>query len=312
MIGSNAAKPTDPVPDLRAEDRAAIAQLPTRARSGIPRRAVALVLVLIAAFFVQSVVRNQAMQWNVIGQYLFDSRILSGVVRTIEITFYSLILGFVLGLIVAVLRLSTSPTLRAIGWLWVWFFRAMPVLVLLIVVDNIALLYPRIGFGVPFGPTFWSSDLRSSIPAFGVAVLAFAANEAANASEIFRASIKSIHRAQWEAATALGMRHARIYRRIIIPQAAQVAIPPLTNDSINMMKNTSLVSFLAIPDLLYTAQSIYSQTYAVFPMLVVVSIWYVAMVSVLTVLQSLIEQRFDKTARAPRSGRRFMRGMQND
>lgn len=309
MIGSKSAQPADPVPDYRAEDRQAIAKLPTRARSGTARRVVAVVLILIAAFFVQSIVRDKAMQWDVIGQYLFDSRILSGVLRTIEITFYSLILGFLLGLIVAILRLSKSPVLRAVGWLWVWLFRALPVLVLLIVADNIALLYPSISFGVPFGPVFWSSNLRSAIPAFGVAVLAFAANESANSSEIFRASIKSIHPAQWEAASALGMSHLRVYRRIIIPQAALVAIPPLANDSINMMKNTSLVAFLAIPDLLYTAQSIYSQTYQVFPMLVVVSIWYVAIVSVLTIAQSLIERRLDKSAWSPRSAQRVMRWM---
>jgi len=179
---------------------------------------------------------------------------------------------------------------------FVWLFRAIPVLVLLVLVNNIALLYPTLGIGIPFGPLLWEMDARALVPAFVVAVIALSLNEAANAAEIFRASILSIDRGQWEASTALGMKRSRIYLRVVLPQATKVAIPPLTNDAINMMKNTSLVAFIALSDLLYTAQTIYAMNYQVFPLLMVVSIWYVILVSILTVVQTYIERRLARTA----------------
>lgn len=236
------------------------------------------------------------MDWGVIGEYMLHPRILAGVWMTIQLTFVSLFFGFLIGLLVAVLRLSFSPVLRAIGAVFVWLFRAIPVLVLLVLVNNAALLYPTLDIGIPFGPVFWSADMRSFVPAFVVAIIALAVNEAANAAEIFRASILSIDRGQWEASTALGMARSRVYRRIILPQATKVAVPPLTNNAINMMKNTSLVAFIAIPDLLYTAQSIYAMNYKVFPLLMVVCFWYIVLVTALTVVQTYIERRFERSA----------------
>jgi len=178
----------------------------------------------------------------------------------------------------------------------VWFFRAVPVLVILILVNNIALLYPQLGIGLPGLPMIIGVDTNAVISPFLAAVVAFGANEGAYASEIFRASIKSVPTGQFEAAKALGMGSTRMYWRIVLPQAMRIAVPPLSNNTINMLKNTSLVSYIGVSDLLYTAQSIYAQNYEVIALLLVACLWYLLLVSILSVAQSMLERRlgFDR------------------
>jgi polar amino acid transport system permease protein len=269
--------------------RLALAELSTRPRPAIGRYVAATVAIMIAVLFIWSLAVNEAVDWTDVGRYLFNPRVLDGVVMTLQITVLSLLIGFSSGLVIALMRLSQSRILQTIAIVWVWFFRAVPVLVLLILVNNIALLY-RV-------------DTKTVISPFLAAIVAFGANEGAYASEIFRSSIKSVHQGQFEAAKALGMGSVRMYWRIVLPQAMRISVPPLANNTINMLKGTSLVSYIGVSDLLYTTQSIYAQNYKVIPLLLVACLWYLAMVSVLSIAQSLIERRlgFDRKRRVTRA-----------
>ncbi|WP_194396278.1 amino acid ABC transporter permease [Microbacterium atlanticum] len=279
--------------------RVALAELKTRPRPAIGRYVAATVAVLAALLFIWSLVVNEAIDWSDVGRYLFNPRILDGVVVTIQITVLSLLVGFSSGLIIALMRLSQSRIMQTIAVVWVWFFRAVPVLVILILVNNIALLYPELGIGLPGMPMLIGVDTKTVVSPFLAAVIAFGANEGAYASEVFRASIKSVPTGQFEAAKALGMGSVRMYTRVVLPQAMRIAVPPLSNNTINMLKGTSLVSYIGVADLLYTSQSIYAQNYLVIPLLLVACLWYLLLVSVLSVAQSLLERRlgFDRKRR---------------
>ncbi len=279
--------------------RAVLAELKTRPRPATGRYVAATVAVAASALFIWSLIVNEAIDWSDVGRYLFNPRILDGVVVTIQITVMSLLLGFSSGLVIALMRLSHSKILQTIAVVWVWFFRAVPVLVLLILVNNIALLYPELGIGLPGMPMLIGVETKAVVSPLLAAVVAFGANEGAYASEVFRASIKSVPAGQFEAAKALGMGSVRMYTRIVLPQAMRIAVPPLANNTINMLKGTSLVSYIGVSDLLYTSQSIYAQNYLVIPLLLVACLWYLLLVSVLSVCQSLLERRlgFDRKRR---------------
>jgi len=274
----------------RAE-RETIAELKTRPRTAYGRYVAAVAAIVFVVLFVWSLAINDAINWDVVAKYLFNPRVLNGVVVTLQITVLSLLLGFSSGLVIAFMRLSKSRILQTIALVWVWFFRAVPVLVILILVNNIALLYPQLGIGLPGLPMLIGVDTKDVVSPFLAAVLAFGANEGAYASEVFRASIKSVPKGQVEAAAALGMNSPLAYRRIILPQAMKFAVPPLANNTINMLKGTSLVSYIGVSDLLYTTQSIYAQNFEVIPLLLVACLWYLVMVSVLTVAQTMLERR---------------------
>jgi polar amino acid transport system permease protein len=274
----------------RAE-REEVASLSTRPRTSAGRYAAVAVCVVLVLGLLWSLAVNDAVGWADIGRYLFNRRIMEGVVVTLEITVLALLIGFSSGLVIALMRLSGNRVLQTIAVVWVWFFRAVPVLVILIVVNNLALLYPELGLGVPGSPLLFGVETKAVISPFLAAVIAFGANEGAYASEVFRSSIRSVPRGQSEAAQALGMPATLSYRRVILPQAMRVAVPPLANNTINMLKGTSLVSYIGVSDLLYTSQSIYAQNYKVIPLLLVACLWYLAMVSILTVGQSLLEKR---------------------
>jgi polar amino acid transport system permease protein len=272
-------------------------QLPIRQRRGYGGALVAVLVGLVLVGIVQSLARNESARWHIVGQYLFDSRILHGAWVTIQLTALSMALGLVVAVMVALMRLSDTWALRQLAALFVWFFRSTPVLVLLIVTFNLALLYSVISIGIPGGVTLLSKPTNNLISPYWAAVIAFALNEAAYAAEILRTSILAVSKGQSEAGVALGMTTGRVYRRIVLPQAIRIAVPPLGNDTINMLKGTSLVAFISVFDLMYTAQSIYQINYEVFPLLIVVTLWYVAMVSVLSVVQSFLERRLRRRVR---------------
>lgn len=274
----------------RAE-RESLAALPTRPRTAYGRYAAAAAASVAVVLLLWSLARNDAIGWGDVGHYLFNQRILDGVVVTLQITAVALLIGFSSGLVIALMRLSESKVLQTISVAWVWFFRAVPVLVVLIVANNLALLYPELGLGLPGLPMLVGVDTKSVVSPFLAAVFAFGANEGAYASEIFRSSIRSVARGQSEAAQALGMEPRQTLVRIVLPQAMRVAVPPLANNTINMLKGTSLVSYIGVSDLLYTSQSIYAQNYKVIALLMVACLWYLLMVSVLSVGQSLLERR---------------------
>ncbi|MBB5156945.1 amino acid ABC transporter permease [Saccharopolyspora phatthalungensis] len=266
--------------------------LPTRERISIPLIVATIITTILTAAVLVSFFTNKAVQWPIVIGYLFDGRILHGVLTTIEITAMAMALGLVIAVTIALMRLSKSKLLRTVAQAYTWLFRAMPLLVLLILTYNFALFYPEVGIGIPTGPMWWSAPSTDLLTPILAAVIAFALNEGAYSSEILRASILSVPRGQEEAAVALGMTKARVYRRVVLPQAIRIAIPPIFNNLINMLKGTSIVAFIGVFDLMYTVQSIYQISYEIAPLLVVATIWYLVVVTILTFVQSALESRF--------------------
>jgi polar amino acid transport system permease protein len=230
----------------------------------------------------------------VVGDYLFDSRILSGIVVTLELTVTAMLIGIVLGVILALMRLSPNPLLKSTSWFYIWFFRGTPVLVQILFWNYIAALYPTIDLGIPFGPQFIHLNANTFITPFMAGMLGLGLNEGAYMSEIVRAGIISVDEGQTEASQALGMTRMQTMRRIVLPQAMRVIIPPTGNETISMLKTSSLVAFIALGDLLYSAQLIYAANYKTIQLLLVASIWYLAMTSVLTVGQYYLERYFGR------------------
>jgi polar amino acid transport system permease protein len=265
-----------------------------------PGRWVATLIVLVlAAMLGHSLVTNSRYQWGVVGQYLFSNAILTGLVHTIELTVIAMAIGIVLGIILAVMRLSTNPIVSGGAWLYIWFFRGTPVIVQLLFWGFVSALYPRLSIGIPFGPEFASGSTNAIITNFTAAILGLGLNEGAYMAEIVRAGMISVDEGQTEAAQALGMSRLLTMRRIVLPQAMRVIIPPTGNETISMLKTSALVSVISYAELLYTAQIIYSRTYQTIPLLITASIWYLVLTSVLTIGQYYVERHFGRgTSRA--------------
>ena len=264
-----------------------------------PGRWIAAAIVLvIAASIIRSVVTNtgpnKGFQWTWVGHYLFDSRILHGVVVTLELTVLAMLIGIVLGVLMASMRRSPNPLVSGASWLYIWFFRGTPLLVQLLFWYNIAALYPKINLGIPFGPAIVHGSANQVITPLVAALLGLGLNEGAYMAEIVRAGFLSVPEGQTEAAQSLGMGRLQILRLVILPQAMRVIIPPTGNETISMLKNTSLVSVIAYTELLYSAQLIYSANYKTIPLLIVASIWYLVMTSVAYVGQYFIERHYGR------------------
>ena len=256
----------------------------------------AAVILVIAVALVRSVITNGNFMWGQVGHYLFDPRILHGARLTIELTVACMALGVILGVILAVMRLSPNPLIAGSSWLYIWFFRGTPVLVQLLFWYNVAALYPKIKLGIPFGPSFVNLDANTLIKPFVAVLLGLGLNEAAYMSEIVRAGIISVDEGQAEAAAALGLTRMQTMRRIVLPQAMRVIIPPTGNETISMLKTTSLAFVIAYPELLGSAQLIYAQNYETIQLLLVASFWYLVMTSVLYVGQYYLERRYARGA----------------
>ncbi|MFC9498146.1 amino acid ABC transporter permease [Streptomyces sp. NPDC056975] len=241
--------------------------------------AVVLVLLALAA---NSVIRNDAFQWDVVADYFTSASVLRGLGLTLWLTALVMALGFALGTLLAVMRLSANPVLRAVSWGYVWLFRSMPILVQLLFWFNIGALYPHI-LGIR------TVDLFGPIT---VAIIGLTLHEAAYAAEVVRGGILSVDRGQIEAAQALGLSRLRRWRRIILPQAMRSIVPPAGNMLIGTLKGTSIVSVIAVQDLLYSVQLVYHRTYQVIPMLLVATIWYVVVTSLLSAGQFYVERHY--------------------
>ncbi|MFD9083263.1 amino acid ABC transporter permease [Streptomyces erythrochromogenes] len=247
-----------------------------------------------------SLAKNGNLHWEIIGHFLFADLIFSGLVTTLWLTAASMALGLALGTLIAVMRLSSNPVLYGLSSLFVWFFRGTPLLVQIIFWGYAAALYKYVMIGIPFtGITFFQIETNSLLTPAVAALLALGLNEAAYASEIVRAGIQSVDTGQTEAAHSLGMRPALTMRRIVLPQAMRVIIPPMGNETINMLKMTALVSIISAHDLMSNIQAVYAQNYQVIPMLVVASLWYLALVTLLSIPQAWLERRYGRgTGRA--------------
>jgi polar amino acid transport system permease protein len=255
--------------------------------------ATAVIAVLVAAL-IRSVVTNPRFEWGVVGDYLFDRRILDGLVVTLELTALAMAIGVVLGVVLALMRLSRSAVVSGTSWVYIWLLRGTPVLVQILFWYFISAVYPSIDLGIPFGPSFVHLDANTIITPFMAGTLALGLNEGAYMSEIVRAGIISVDEGQTDAAQALGMTRLQTMRRIVLPQAMRVIIPPTGNETISMLKTTSLVAFIGLGDLLYSAQLIYSVNYKQIPLLIVVSLWYLAVTSVLSVGQYYLERYYGR------------------
>ncbi len=278
-----------PVASERPED---IKAVPVR-RPG--RWIAAFLVVVFSASFVRFVIADSAMKWNVIGQYLFDPRVLDAVVRVIYLTALSMLIGVILGVILAVMRLSPNPILKAASWIYIYVFRGTPLLVQIVFWYNISALFPApnhlIDIGIPFGPALIHPNANSLITVFVAALFGLSFNEGAYMAEIVRAGIISVPEGQSEAAASLGMGRMQIMRRIVLPQAMRVILPPTGNEFISMLKNTALASTIAFAEIYFVTQDIASVNFDVPQLLIVGSIWYLALTSVAYVGQYFLERR---------------------
>jgi polar amino acid transport system permease protein len=192
------------------------------------------------------------------------------------------------------MRLSKSLVLSSVASSYIWLFRGTPLLVQLLFWFNVASFVPRLSLGIPFGPSFVSANTNNVVTVLAAAILGLGLNEAAYMSEIVRAGIVSVDAGQGEAALALGMNKRLVFRRIVLPQAMRVIIPPTGNQTIGMLKGTSLVSVISLPELLYSVQLIYARNFETIPLLVVASLWYLIVTTVLSVGQHYVERHFGR------------------
>ncbi len=249
---------------------------------------IAVILVAIA----DSIASNSRFEWGIVGHYFTSRRILDGLAVTIELTAASMAIGIVLGALLAVMRLSPNPLVSGASWTYIWLFRGTPVLVQILLWYNVAALYPRFSIGIPFGPAFAHFSASSVITPFVAGMLALGLNEGAYMAEIVRAGIISVPAGQVDAAQSLGMRRLQTMQRIVLPQAMRVIVPPTGNETISMLKTSSLVSVIAVPELLYASQLIYAVNYRTIQLLIVASLWYLIVTTVLTIGQHYLERHF--------------------
>ena len=253
----------------------------------------AAILVILLGLFIYGAATNKAYEWDVYRAYLFDHRISSAAGNTLLLTAYAMLIGIALGVLLAVMRLSTNPVLKAMAWLYLWIFRGTPVYVQLVFWGLFSVIYGHLKVGIPFGPSFTTITLAGLDYSFFFAFIGLGLNEAAYMAEIVRAGIGSVDEGQSEAASALGMTWAKTMRRVVLPQAMRVIIPPTGNELISMLKTTSLVSAVPYSFELYTqARDISGTNFKPIPLLLVASTWYLAITSVLMVGQYFLEKRY--------------------
>lgn len=252
------------------------------------------VLVVYGAEAIVFAVTNEQLRWDLVGGYLFEESILRGLWMTVKLTVISMAVGISLGTLLAVMRLSDNPVFRAVAGGYIWLFRGTPILVQLLFWFFLGSVLPTISIGVPFGPDVASWPTNTIITQFAAAILGLGLNEAAYMAEIVRAGIGAVDEGQTEAAEALGMSPVTTYRRVVLPQAARLIVPPTANQTISMLKLTSLVLVIGLPELTTTAQLIYGRNLQQIPLLIVASIWYLVLTTILTIIQSRLEKRMSR------------------
>jgi polar amino acid transport system permease protein len=273
-----------------------------------PWRWVAIVVIgLFLAEILWFFATSDAMRWDLVRGYLFEESIMRGLWMTVKLTVTAMVVGIVLGTVLAVMRLSDNPVLRGLAGGYVWLFRGTPIVVQLLFWFFLGSVMPEVTFGIPFGPEFTIGETSEVITPFLAAILGLGLNEAAYMAEIVRAGIGAVGHGQTESAQALGMSPFTTYRRVVLPQAARVIVPPTANESISMLKLTSLVLVIGLADLTTTAQLIYGRTFQQIPLLVVASFWYLVLTTILTLGQSWLERRLGRSDRyRSRPQRRLM------
>ncbi|MBD3005264.1 amino acid ABC transporter permease [Streptomyces sp. 5-10] len=273
------------------EDYSALKVVPVRH----PWRWAAVVTTaVLVAQFAHGLITNPGWEWDVFADFFTTRTILKAVWITIQLTFYGTALGFALGIVLAFMRLSQSPFLKSVAFTYIWAFRSIPLIVQLLFWFNLTYLYKRLDFGIPFGPGFFSFDTAGLVGAMSAAVLGLALHQAAYAAEIVRGGVLAVDGGQLEAAAALGIPRLRQLRRIVLPQAMRSILPNAANEVISLFKGTSIVSVMAIGELFYQVQVIYGRNGRVVPLLMVATVWYIILTTVLSIAQYYVERHFSR------------------
>ncbi|WP_329140178.1 amino acid ABC transporter permease [Streptomyces sp. NBC_00670] len=284
-----AAGRTPPAPD----DPATFTVVPARHYA---RWAAALAVLVLVAQLAHGLATNPVWEWHVFRAYVLSETIVRAVWVTLQLTAYATVLGFLLGTVLAFMRLSRSPVLQTVAWTYIWIFRSIPMIVQLVFWFNLSALYDRLGLGIPFGPVFWSVDSNSIIGTMGAAVIGLTLHQAAYCAEIVRGGVLAVDQGQLEAAAALGIPRLRQIRRIVLPQAMRAILPTAGNEVIGLLKGTSVVYVMSIGELFYQVQVVYGRNGRVIPLLLVATAWYVLLTSLLSVAQYYVERRYARGA----------------
>ena len=256
------------------------------------RWAATAVLLVLAAMLAHNMLTNPRWQWGVIRSNLFSPPIVSGAENTIKITIFAMAIGVILGILLAVMRLSPNQVLSSAAWLFIWFFRGTPVYLQLTFWYAISSLFPTFSLGVPFGPEFVHLSANTIITPLVAGLLGLGLNEGAYYAEIVRAGILSVDHGQFEAAQSLGMRRATLMRKIVLPQAMRVIVPPTGNELNNMLKTTSLLVVVTYPELMYQTTNDAARTFEAIPFYVGACMWYLFMTTLLTIGQFYVERYY--------------------
>ncbi len=272
------------------------------------RWVVAVILTTGLVCLIVSLWSNKNIDHSTITEFIFNPRILNGIVLTIVLTVAAMIISTVLGVLLAVMRLSANPVMNALAWLYVWVFRGTPLLIQIVFWGYLGLLYSQISLGIPFTDfNVFSIDTNTLIPAFTAGLLAMTLNQAAYSAEIVRAGMLSVDAGQFEAAYSVGMSPVFTLFKVVLPQAMRVIIPPMGNETISMLKNTSLLSVIAVLELYTVATQISSQNLRQVELLIVVSCWYLFLTSVLSIPQYYMERHYGRGQARHHSPRLFVR-----
>ncbi|HEF4729164.1 amino acid ABC transporter permease/ATP-binding protein [Burkholderia multivorans] len=284
-----------PLPSSAPRDAGARVRIvPARHRSSLAGTVLAIALIALA---LHSILTNPQWGWPVFAEWFLSPPVLSGLARTLVLTLLGAVFGFALGALVAFARLSRSRLLSASAWTFVWLFRSIPLIVLLLILNNLGYLYEHVRLGVPFTDIVWfDTPTTDLISPFAAAVLGLTLNHAAFSAEVIRGGILSVDQGQLEAAAALGLPHGRQTARIVLPQAMRAILPTAFNDLIVLAKGTSMVYVLAMPELFYTVQVIYRRNLEVIPLLMVATVWYLIILTVLSALQVQVERHYARGA----------------
>ncbi|MBB5959195.1 polar amino acid transport system permease protein [Saccharothrix tamanrassetensis] len=301
---SVSAQPRLRAPDDGGDDLSKLRVVPARH----PWRWVGIVAVLVLlAQFVNGLATNPGWDWPTFARYFTAESILRAVGLTLELTAYGTAIGFALGIVLALMRLSHSRFLSGVSWAYIWAFRSIPLIVQLLFWFNISYLYQELDFGIPFGPSFFGIDTKDLISPMGAAVLGLGLHQAAYAAEIVRSGIISVDHGQLEAAAALGIPKSRQLRRIILPQAMRSILPNAANEVISLFKGTSIVSVVAIGELFYQVQVIYGRNARVVALLMVATVWYIVLTTLLSIVQHYVEKHYAKGATRDKGGWKWAR-----
>jgi polar amino acid transport system permease protein len=256
------------------------------------RGVLAVVVGAILALVVYGFASNPNIEWSVVGDFLFNGDVLHGLLVTLELTALGMVLSVLLAVVLALMRMSESRIISGTAAGYIFVFRGVPLILLLIFVGNLGLFIKHITIGIPFtGLNIVDKPSSEVLTPFVASLIGLTLAGCAYMAEIVRGGLLASGRGQHDAAKALGLNALQTTRHIVLPQALRVIVPPMGNELISMLNATAIVSVIAGGDLLTVAQSISGSNYRTIEMLLVAAIWYFVVIAVLTVGQHALEKR---------------------